>query len=295
MGIQRHSDAGPRLICEWIWAGIIGEVYEVDAWCSLSYYPAGHASWSPKWLRHPADTPKMPADLNWDVWIGPAPMRPYHPAYHPRSWRAWWDFGSGMMGDRGVHTLDSVMWALKLRHPDSIEANSLGLNPDTHPIASIVTFRFPARKEMPALKLTWYDGLTPPRPPELEDGRQFGGNEGGILFKGTKGSIMCNYVAESPRIIPESKMREKQSQLPAPSIPRIEVSHQQNWIRACKGLEKPSSDFQYGARLTEMCILGNIARRANTIIRWDPDNMTVTNMEEPNQWIKKSYRQGWAI
>ncbi|OVE79992.1 hypothetical protein BVY01_01075 [bacterium I07] len=294
-GIQRHSDDGPRMICEWIWAGIIGDVHEVDAWCSLSYYPAGHASWSPKWLTRPAETPTLPNGLNWDLWIGPAPMRPYHSAYHPGSWRAWWDFGSGMMGDRGVHTLDSVMWALNLVHPESVESNSLGLNPETHPIASIVTFRFPERGKMPPLKLTWYDGLTPPRPPELEDGRRFGGDEGGILFKGTKGSIMCNYVGDGARIIPEKKMRELQPLLPAPSLPRIQAGHQQNWIRACKGLDTPSSDFDYGARLTEICILGNIARRANKLIRWDPENMRVSNLEEPNQWVRKTYREGWEM
>ncbi|MCX5644001.1 MAG: Gfo/Idh/MocA family oxidoreductase [Phycisphaerae bacterium] len=122
MGIQGHSMEGARLIGEWIADGAIGEVREVDAWCSLSYYPFGHAYWSSKWSRRPKDTPPVPATLNWDLWLGPAPQRPYHPAYHPAVWRCWWDFGSGMMGDRGAHTLDPVVWALKLGHPTSIEA-----------------------------------------------------------------------------------------------------------------------------------------------------------------------------
>lgn len=108
MGIQGHSMEGGRLICEWIWDGAIGKVTEVDAWCSLSYYPFGHEWWSSKWSRRPKETPPVPATLDWDLWLDPAPERPYHPAYHPGVWRCWWDFGCGMMGDRGAHTLDPV-------------------------------------------------------------------------------------------------------------------------------------------------------------------------------------------
>ncbi|HEC03756.1 MAG TPA: Gfo/Idh/MocA family oxidoreductase, partial [Phycisphaerales bacterium] len=139
MGIQGHSAEGGRLICEWIADGAIGEVTEVDAWCSLSYYPFGHARWSSRWSRRPKETPPVPSTLDWDLWLGPAPERPYHPAYHPGVWRCWWDFGCGMMGDRGAHTLDPVFRALKLDQPTSVDANSLDLNPDTHPVASIVT------------------------------------------------------------------------------------------------------------------------------------------------------------
>ncbi len=129
MGIQGHSMEGVRLICEWIWAGLIGEVREVDAWCDLSYYPWGHAGWSSRWGTRPTDTPPLPAGMDWDLWIGPAPMRPYHPAYHPAVWRCWWDFGVGMMGDRGAHTLDSAYWALKLGAPTSIEFDELREQP----------------------------------------------------------------------------------------------------------------------------------------------------------------------
>jgi len=168
MGIQGHSMEGLRLVCEWIWDGAIGNVYEVDAWCDLSYYPWGHAGWSSKWGTRPTDTPAVPASLNWDLWLGPAPERPYHPAYHPAVWRCWWEFGCGMMGDRGAHTLDPVCSALKLTQPTSIEATSCGLNPDTHPLTAIVTYRFPKREGFPPLKLTWYEGLRAPRPEELD-------------------------------------------------------------------------------------------------------------------------------
>ena len=293
MGIQGHSGEGIRLISEWIADGAIGEVHEVDAWCSLSYYPFGHAYWSSKWSRRPEDTPPVPTALNWDLWLGPAPQRPYHPAYHPAVWRCWWDFGCGMMGDRGAHTLDPVVWALKLGYPTSIEATSLDLNPDTHPIASIVIYQFPAREGFPPLKLTWYDGLRPPRPPELEDGRQMGHTEGGALFKGTKGKLVGGVYGESPRLIPESRMKEYQ--LPPKTIPRVEGSHEQDWVRACKSGRRAGADFEYSALLTEICLLGNVARRVDARIEWDGPNMKVTNLPEAQKYIQTPYREGWKL
>jgi len=293
MGIQGHSDEGGRLICEWIWDGAIGEVTEVDAWCSLSYYPFGHAYWSSKWSRRPKETPPVPSTLDWDLWLGPAPQRPYHPAYHPGVWRCWWDFGCGMMGDRGAHTLDPVVWALKLGHPDSVEATSLDLNPDTHPVASIVTYRFPARGDLPPVKLTWYDGLRAPRPPELEDGRRMGHVEGGSLFKGTKGKLVAGVYGEDPRLIPESRMKAYRT--PEKTIPRIEGTHEQDWVRACKSGQKAGADFEYSGLLTEICLLGNIARRVDGRIEWDGENMNVTNLPEANKYVRTEYRKGWTL
>lgn len=293
MGIQGHSDEGGRLICEWIADGAIGEVTEVDAWCSLSYYPFGHASWSSKWSRHPKETPPVPTTLDWDLWLGPAPVRPYHPAYHPRVWRCWWDYGCGMMGDRGAHTLDPVVWALKLGHPESVEATSLDLNPDTHPVASIVTYRFGARGDLPPVKLTWYDGLRAPRPLELEDGRRMGHVEGGSLFKGTKGKLVAGVYGEGPRLIPESRMRAYKT--PEKTIPRVKGSHEQDWVRACKRGQKAGADFEYSGLLTEICLLGNVARRVDGRIEWDGENMKVTNLPEANQYIRTPYRKGWTL
>jgi predicted dehydrogenase len=293
MGIQGHSGEGARLICEWIWDGAIGQVTEVDAWCSLSYYPFGHAYWSSKWSRRPKETPPVPSTLDWDLWLGPAPRRPYHPAYHPAVWRCWWDFGSGMMGDRGAHTLDPVFWALKLGHPQSVEATSLDLNPDTHPVASIVTYRFGARGDLPPIKLTWYDGLRAPRPPELEDGRRMGHAEGGSLFKGTKGKLVAGVYGEDPRLIPENRMKAYEK--PEKTIPRVEVSHEQDWVRACKSGQKAGADFEYSALLTEICLLGNVARRVDGRIEWDGINMKVTNLPEANKYIRTPYRKGWSL
>jgi len=293
MGIQGHSGEGARLICEWIWDGAIGRVREVDAWCSLSYYPWGHAGWSSRWGLRPKETPAVPASLDWDLWIGPAPMRPYHPAYHPAVWRCWLDFGCGMMGDRGAHTLDPVFWALKLGQPTSIEATSLGLNSDTHPLASIVTYQFPARGDLPPVKLTWYEGLRAPRPAELEDGRTMGDREGGVVFKGDKGKLTCGTYGNGPRLIPESRMKDYKR--PPKTLPRVNGSHEIDWVRACKSGKPAGAGFDYSGPLTEICMLGNAARRIDARIEWDAENLKVTNLPEANKYIRTEYRKGWSL
>ncbi len=293
MGIQGHSMEGIRLICEWIAAGVIGAVREVDAWCSLSYYPFGHASWSSQWSDRPGDTPALPDGLNWDLWLGPAPERPYHPAYHPRVWRCWWDFGCGMMGDRGVHTLDCVYSSLKLGPPDTIQASVMGGNSETHPLAAIVVYQFPERGDLPPVKVTWYEGLEPPRPPDLEDGRRLP-EEGGVFFKGETGTIMCGVYGDSPRLVPESAMRD--AKLPDKTLPRVDGTHEQDWIRAAKQGRPAGAGFDYSGPLTEFALLGNIARRfPGQAIRWDAQNLKVTNLPEANEWVRRPYRSGWSL
>ncbi len=293
MGIQGHSGEGIRLISEWIADGAIGEVREVDAWCSLSYYPWGHAYWSSKWSSRPKETPPVPDKLKWDLWLGPAAERPYHPAYHPKVWRCWLDFGCGMMGDRGAHTLDPVFTALKLTHPTSIDATSMGLNKDTHPLSSIVTYKFPARGDLPPVKLTWYEGTRPPRPEDLEDGRRLGNSEGGSLFKGTKGKLMAGVYGEGARLIPESRMKEYKS--PPKTIPRVKCSHEMEWVAACKEGRQAGADFGYSGMLTETCLLGNVARQVDARIEWDHKNLKVTNLPEANKLIHPPCRQGWSL
>lgn len=292
MGIQGHSMEGIRLITEWVAAGVIGEVREVDAWCDLTYYPWGHAGWSSRWGERPKDTPPVPEGLHWDLWIGPAPMRPYHRAYHPATWRCWWDFGCGMMGDRGAHTLDPVVTALKLGPPTSVEATSCGNSAEVHPLSAIVTFKFPARPGFPPLKLTWYEGTRPPRPDELEDGRQWPA-EGGALIKGSKGTIMAGVYGNSPRIIPESKMKE--AVLPPKTLPRVKGSHEADWVRACKTGEPAGADFSYSGPLTETCLLGNIAKRVDARIEWDSAQLKITNLAEANRYVRTEYRKGWSL
>lgn len=293
MGIQGHSSEGFRLICEWIWAGAIGEVREVDAWCSLSYYPWGHAYWSSKWgADRPTDTPPVPDKLNWDLWLGPAPERPYHPAYHPAVWRCWWDFGNGMMGDRGAHTLDSVVSSLKLGAPATIEATSCGLNPETHPLSAIVTYKFPERGALPPVTLTWYEGLRAPRPPQLEDGQDMP-DEGGVIFKGSKGALMCGVYGDSPRLIPEAAMRDFQR--PPKTLPRVKGSHEMDWVRAAKAGEQPGAHFGYSGPLTETCLLGNVAKRMDARIEWDSPGLRISNLPDANHYVRAEYRQGWSL
>ncbi|HRZ54042.1 MAG TPA: Gfo/Idh/MocA family oxidoreductase [Candidatus Paceibacterota bacterium] len=292
MGNQGHSVEGIRSVCEWIWDGAIGEIRTVDAWCDLSYYPWGHAGWSSKWGTRPKETPPVPPKLDWDLWLGPAPERPYHPAYHPAVWRCWWDFGCGMMGDRGAHTLDAVVWALKLGPPASIEATSCGLNPDTHPLSAIVTYRFPARGSQPPLRLTWYEGTRPPRPDDMDDALEWP-PEGGALFNGTKGKLVCGVYGQEPRLLPQSLHQEYQR--PAKTLPRVSGSHEMDWVRACKTGQPAGSEFAYSGPLTETCLLGNIAKRVDARIEWDAANLEVTNLAEANRYVRTEYRAGWSL
>jgi len=282
MGIQGHSAEGINLICEWIWDGAIGHVEKVEAWCSLAYYPPGQAYWCTTYYDIPKEKPPVPEGLDWNLWLGPAKYRDYHPTYHPGRWRAWYDFGCGMMGDRGVHTLDSVFMALNLDQPTAISATVSNLNEQTHPISSIVNYYFAARKDLPPVKLTWYEGIRAPLPEELEDGRRIP-SEGGILFKGDKGTIMCGIYADSPRIIPEAKMRAYKQ--PQKTLPRITTSHETEWVNAIKQGRKANADFAYSARLTEFVLLGNLAKRTQSKLYYDANNMKITNNEEANKFM----------
>ena len=291
MGIQGHSMEGHRLICEWVAAGLIGEVREVDAWCSLSYYPWGHAGWSCSWSDRPKHTPPVPASLDWDLWIGPAPMRPYHRAYHPQTWRCFWDFGCGMMGDRGAHTLDAVVASLKLGPPTSIEATSCGNTPEVHPLSAIVTFRFPARGPAAAeAHLVRGHASAPARRP---GGRPPRAGRRRDLHQGRQGTIMAGVYGESPRIIPEKRMQEVT--LPAKTLPRVKGSHEQDWVRACKTGTPAGADFAYSGPLTETCLLGNIAKRIDSRIVWDAENLKITNLPDANCFVRTEYRKGWEL
>jgi hypothetical protein len=197
-----------------------------------------------------------------------------------------------MMGDRGAHTLDPVFAALKLTPPMTIDATSCGNTKEVHPLSAIVTFQFPARADMPPLKLTWYEGTRPPRPADLEDGRRMPG-EGGVFYKGTKGTIMAGVYGDGPRIIPEAKMKEMK--LPDKTLPRVRGSHEQDWARACKSGEPAGADFAYSGPLTEICLLGNVAKRLDTRIHWDAANLQVTNFPEANRLIRPERRKGWEL
>ena len=292
MGNQGRSGAGARLIEAWMREGAIGPVREVRAWCSLTYYPWGHETWSSVLDRKPKTGPPVPPTLDWDLWLGPEAWRDYHPCYHPASWRAWWDFGCGMMGDRGVHTLGPVCWALKLVHPKSVSASVTDLNEDTHPIAAVVTYDFAAREAMPPVKLIWYEGLEPPRPADLEDGRKLPA-EGGLLLCGEKGTIMAGVYGDGPQLLPYSRMKDVKK--PDPESLRVPQSHEQDWLRAIKEGRKAGSDFSESGPLTEFVLLGNIAKKRQGKLYWDPENMTITNDRDANQLLSRPSRPGWEL
>jgi predicted dehydrogenase len=302
MGNQGHSGEGIRLVCEWIWNGAIGPVREVHAWTNRPVWPQGIE------MERPAETPRIPEGLDWDLWIGPAPYRPYHPIYIPGKWRAWWDFGTGSLGDMGCHILDPVFWPLKLKYPVSIEGcistywqqfwEKVEPKNEMYPRSTIVRFKFPARGDMPPVHLTWWDGgLMPPRPEELEEGRRMGNEDGGALFIGDNGKLMCGCYGMSPRIIPEEKMQAYTG--PSPSIPRIPDGidgHEQDWVRACKGGKPASSNFDYSGPLSEMVLMGNLAVRfPQRRLLWDGEKMEVTNDTEANGYVQRQYREGWSL
>jgi predicted dehydrogenase len=284
MGNQGHSSEGARLICEWIWDGALGPVRQVHAWTNRPVWPQG--------IERPKETPPIPATLNWDLWLWPAPWRPYHPCYVPFKWRGWWDFGTGSI-EMMTHVVDPVFWALKLGTTFSVEASSTRVNSETFPLASIVRYTFPPRGEMPPLKLTWYDGgMMPARPQELEMGRRMGNTEGGVLFVGDKATLMCGCFAESPRLIPEAKMRRYRR--PPKTIPRS-IGHYKEWIEACKTGKPTGSNFEYAGALTEMLLAGNIAIRTGEKLDWDGPNLKFTNSPQANKYIRRQYRSGWTL
>ncbi|MHC4531096.1 MAG: Gfo/Idh/MocA family protein, partial [Planctomycetota bacterium] len=299
MGNQGQAFEGPRLLCEWIWDGAIGPVREVHVW---SNRPAG--MW-PQGVGRPQDTPPVPSTLDWDLWLGPAPYRPYHPDYVPFKWRGWQDFGTGPLGDMGSHNMAPIFWALKLKHPISIEASSTGMNSETYPLASLVHYEFPARGDMPAVKLHWYDGgMLPCRPAELEEGRTLS-DEDGIIFVGEKGKILAEgWGAQSVRLIPETKMQAYKR--PKKTLPRLADGHYKEFVKACKTGGPTGSNFDFASLVTETALLGNVAILAGKErgwgscltrekLKWDGPNMTVNNVPEANEFLRSEYREGWVL
>lgn len=284
MGNQGHSSDDIRQAVEWIRDGAIGKVHEVHAWRG-----------GPRRMTlttRPTETPPLPKGLHWDLWLGPAKERPYHPAYAPLLFHYWWDFGSGTLGNFGCHTLDTAVWALDLKYPAMVEASSTELSDETTPEAAMYHYKFPARGEQPPLDLHWYDGgLMPPRPDCLEPEKDLP-RDGGSLMVGEKGAILSGIWSASPRIIPEKRMQEYRP--PPATIPRSK-GHYRDWIDACKGGPPASSNFDYAARLTEIVLLGSVALRTGATIYWDGPQMKATNTAEAEPHIHGYFRKGWEV
>lgn len=287
MGNFGHSGDDVRLACEWIWDGVLGEVTEVHAWTTT-----GARRWTPLTER-PEETPPVPAGLDWQRWLAPVPARPYHPAYAPVRWRAWWEFGSGTIGDFACHHLDPAFWALKLNECDSfsVEASSYGLTEESCPAASLIHFNMPARAGMGPVRISWYEGgVMPPRPADLEPWRELG--EHGVLFIGTKGALLGDGWGREPRLVPLKRTREFKN--PTRVLPRVK-GHHRNWLDACKGQGQASTHFDYAGPLTEWVLMGNVALRAGKKLDFDWRNLKITNVPEANQYLKPELAEGWTI
>ena len=294
MGNQGMAFEGNRLINEWLWDGAIGPVREVHVWSDRPTHRGKLPLWWAQGIERPADTPPIPATLDWDLWLGPAPYRPYHPAYVPFRWRGWWDFGSGGLGDMGIHNLAPVFSALKLGAPQTVQASSTPVFPETVPVAAMVHYEFPARGDMPPVKLHWYDGgLLPERPAELEPNRELD-PEDGILFVGDKGKMLVTgWGGEHPRLLPETL--DKAYRRPPKTLPRS-IGHYKEWVTACKTGSPTRSDFSFAGPLTEAVLLGSVCiHNGGEKLVWDSANMKFTNDPDANHLLHYEYRKGWSL
>jgi predicted dehydrogenase len=278
MGTQIHAGSNYRRVVEVVQSGAIGAVRECHAWCGKNWGGG----------ERPRETPPVPEYLHYDLWLGPAPYRPYHPTYLPANWRRWWDFGGGTLADMGCHYLDLAFWALKLGCPGTVEARGPAVHQETAPEWLVVEWGFPGREGLPACQLTWHDGG---RRPELfkEPGRlpEWGD---GVLFVGEKGMLIADYGRHV--LLPEKSFKDFQR--PAPSIPES-IGHHKEWIAACKDGRPTTCNFEYSGNLAEAVLLGTVAYRSGKKLDWDGAGLKVKNSPEAMAFVRARYREGWAL
>lgn len=303
MSVQSCASEEACAVTEALMSGVIGPVREVHVWTDHPVYPAG--------LRRPSDEPAVPYGLDWDLWIGPAPFRAYHPAYHPWIWRSWWDFGSGTVGDMACHALHVFFNALKLETPSRVYASRSTMRggyfkmfadgreemppliptPETESFSSLVSWEYPERGGLPPLALHWYDGgMRPHRPMEMSPTMPMPSS--GLLFVGDKGKMLTGYSGGRIRLLPEQKFRDFAP--PAKTLVRSK-GHYKEWVEACKGGNAAHCNFAFGGKMNEVAQLGVLAARAARLLEWDAPNMRITNDEEANAWLNPPYRKGWVL
>lgn len=294
MGNQGNSFAWCRQIAEWIQSGVIGEVTEVHSWTNRPIWPQG--------LKNPKEAMTVPDQLDWDLFIGPAQNRPYNSVYTPWNWRGWWDFGTGALGDMACHIMDPIYWALDLKYPIKVNGSSTLSNLYSPPHAQLVKYTFPARERkgnvnMPEVDVYWYDGgLMPERPEEMPEGKMMGNADGGLLFIGSKGKLVCDCFGMNPTLLPVSRMEDFVE--PEQIYPRVELAtdiwksnaHEQEWVRASKESPKnrteASSHFGFSGPFNEMVVMGVLAVRLQGLHRdllWDGENMRFTNISDSDK------------
>jgi predicted dehydrogenase len=308
MGNHHHSSESTRRLCEYIWAGAIGNVLETYSWARTGRGGIGG--------RLPAQP--VPAGLHWDEWVGPAAYRDYHEKLHPKLWRSWWEYGDGSVGDWGCHNLDGVFMALKLGQPEGVQVlEQIGGSEERYPLRNIIRWDFPARGDMPPVKVHWYDGFQgtveelakldendpvgehnrPPIVDEIEKKYKRTFKGGGVVFVGDKGILAAADYGEGPRLVPEEKQREFPP--PPKQLPRVTkgLTHYTDFLRACKEGDQPCSNFEYSGPLTEMVLLGCMAEKAGMgkKVQWDSAGMQCTNMPELNRLVNREFRKGWEL
>ncbi len=277
MGTQIHAGANYRRVVELIQSSAIGPVREVHVWVGKNW---GGGS-------HPAKGQPVPKGLHWDLWLGPAQERPYHSVYMNMNWRRFWDFGGGTLNDMGCHFIDLPFWALKLRYPTRVEAEGHPPHPDTACEALTVRYEFPAREDMPACKLTWYDGGKKPK--QLTDGTIPEKWNDGVLFVGDKGMLLANYGQR--KLFPEKQFKDFTP--PKPTIPPS-IGHYKEWVEACKNNGSTTCNFDYSGALTETVLLGTVAYRLGQSFDWDGKTLKASQADA-ERFLRKTYRKGWEL
>lgn len=288
MGNQGHANEGPRILNELIWQGAIGKVTKVHCWTDRPIWPQGIE-------KRPTEKVRIPKTLDWDLWLGPAPYRGYNPDYVPFSWRGWWDFGCGALGDMGCHIMDYPFWALKLKSPLTIEAYSTPVYEETAPHASMITYVFESGLDDKSMvELVWYDGgLKPLMPEGLKSEAALWQKGSGVLFEGTDGKLVYGHHRPKPFLLKNEK--EVKYEMPKEEIPRS-IGHYGEWIDEIKGgVHKAMSNFDYAGPLNESVLLGNVALRTGQKISWDAYEMKITNNPEANIYLKDDLREGWRL
>lgn len=277
LGTQIHAGDNYRRVVELVQSGAIGPIREVHVWSAASYHGG----------TRPAETPPVPANLDWDLWLGPAPYRPYHPVYVPGRWRGWADFGNGGLGDFFCHYTDLAFWALELRYPTSVVAEGPEREPESCPKWLIVRYEFPQRENLPPVKLTWYDGGK--RPP-IQKEQKLPDWASGVLFVGEKGMLQADYGRHV--LLPETQFAGFQP--PPETIPKS-IGHHREWIDACKTGSPTTCNFGYSGPLTEAALLGTVAYRTGEKLQWDAANLKATNCPAADGYFRRAYRDGWTL
>jgi predicted dehydrogenase len=293
MGIQIHATENYRRVVELVQAGVVGPIREVHVWVSRAWgWQSPEAAKQNRDIVSVTDRPKqsmpVPAGLDWDLWLGPAPHRPFHDVYVPGpKWYRWWDFGSGTMSDLGSHWVDLPFWALGLRSPLTAQASGPPPHRELAPASMSATYEYGPRGTQPALRLTWYQGENKP---EIWRSSGIPRWQSGCLFVGGKGMILADYGRHV--LLPENMFQDFQR--PAATLPRS-PGHHAEWIRACKTGQPTSANFEYSGLLTEANHLGNVAYRLGKKLEWDAANLRCTNAPEANALIRRAYRKGWEL